>query len=555
MATKPKRRKGTPARRRGRQAEGRATLENPKWSLSDPNVWDNVIGGERSDAGINVTRDTALTYSPVWRAVSLISGDVAKLPLVVYRREGPGKERAPEHAAYQLLRYKANREMRAKTLKRLLIAHALLGCGGYAYIARRGDAVPLELLPLNPDRVHVVRENRKMYYALWVGGDAKVGDPIDDYAAAGSELRRLLPENVLHIQGLSFDGFTGYDLVKKGRNCFGLGLAGQKFQGKFFWNDATPNVVIKHPKTMTPAAAANFLGKWNAAHQGLDNSHKAALLQEGMDLAQYSTHARNAQLIETRLHELIEVANFFDLPPHKLGHPTRTAYASLEEENQSYLDQCLDQWLTEVEDECRDKLLTEDEKRADSHVIEFNRGALLRANLAAQGEYFVKALAGRPWMIVDEVRGLMNLNPLPDDIGQKYEAPTNNFSGATNPGGAAAAIDTDDDDADGERDAAIETLFRAAVTRMAKRLATHAPKSDWPTKRTEHRSIVAEALEPIGRLAGAGDGDVTNWLFSAVENRLAQGGDVSGLADDAAHIFLRGEPQISPIPQIRFPPL
>jgi HK97 family phage portal protein len=426
------------------------SLENPSTPLSDPDDWlYDALGGTPSDSGVRVTTETALTYSPFWRGVNLISRDVAKLGLHVYKRVGNGKERATDHPAYKLLRYKPNAEMTAFHFKQTLTAHAICETGGYAYIFRRGDATPEEIIQLDPRKTYPVRQNGRLLYVTEVGG----------------ELRKLLAQDVLHIKGLSPDGITGYRMIGKAKNSLGLGMAAESYATRYFKNNAEPSVVIEHPGKMTAEAVARLRKQWNEMHQGLDNSHKTAVLEEGMKANPFSKGARESQLIETRQFSIREAANWLNVPPHKLGDTTRTAFASLEQENQSYLDDALDPWLVAWEEECRDKLLTEKEKTDDTHVVEFMRQALLRADMAARGEFYVKATGGHPWMTVNEIRGMENMNPMDgfDDI----KPPTNNFGpdkGDPNakpgdkpkpkpaaPAAAGAQDDTGDDSADRSR--------------------------------------------------------------------------------------------------------
>jgi hypothetical protein len=56
--------------------------------------------------------------------------------------------------------------------------------------------------------------------------------------------------------------------------------------------------------------------------------------------------------------------------------------------------------------------LTEDEKNADTHYVEFHRQALVRGDMETRAAYFRTALGGRPWMVPDEVRDEENMNPL-----------------------------------------------------------------------------------------------------------------------------------------------
>jgi hypothetical protein len=53
------------------------------YSAKDPALA-RLFGGGSVSAGVSVSEDSALDYSPVWAAVNLISSDVASLPLILY---------------------------------------------------------------------------------------------------------------------------------------------------------------------------------------------------------------------------------------------------------------------------------------------------------------------------------------------------------------------------------------------------------------------------------------------------------------------------------------
>ena len=173
--------------------ELRNSLENPANSLSDFDLYDGT--SHLSDTGERITRDKALEYSPVWRAMDLVSGDAAKLGCFIYRRDGKGKERATEHPAYRLLRYNASPYMTADRAIRQLVVHAM-GGNGYWLIERDGAGVPLELIPLNPDYVTPVRMNGVPYYIYQ--------SPTVDATFESMD--------VIHLSGMGFDGLCGYSI-------------------------------------------------------------------------------------------------------------------------------------------------------------------------------------------------------------------------------------------------------------------------------------------------------------------------------------------------------
>jgi HK97 family phage portal protein len=378
-----------------------ATPENPRFSLNDPGAWEAFDAGTPSAAGLPINRKSALTLPAFWRGVNLICTNFAKIPEIVYRRVdgGAGKVVDTKHFAYGLLRYQpipTRIETTAFDQKRVKMAHVLLKGNGYRYIFRNGDGTPRELLLLDPDVTQPVRVDGQVWYITKVGGQE----------------RKLPSEDVLHWRGLGWDGLVGYDVLTFAREALGEGLAKQKYSAGFFGRGARPGVVIKTKNSLVDKAKSELLKGFDRMHSGLDNAHRAGILDGGAEIQQLSIDAEKAQLIESRQFSIVDMANILGLPPHKLGDKDGRSFASLEQEDQNFLDDCLDGWFCMVEAEHREKLLTEEQKTEDSHVIEFHRESLVKADLAAQSNYFRTALGGRPWMLPDEAREKMNMNPL-----------------------------------------------------------------------------------------------------------------------------------------------
>lgn len=397
-----------------------ATPENPRFSLNDPSAWD-ALGAEPASSGMRVNLKTALTLPAVWRAANLLSSGPAKLPLFVYRRAGEGKDRDPSHPAYSLLRYTPNESMGAFVWKRAMQAQAVIKGNAYSYITRNGAGEPIELLPLDQETTYPVRANGVLSYVTTIR-----------FPDGSQEMRRMAPEDVFHIKGFGFDGIMGLDLLTYARECLGLGLALQKYGSIFFKNSSRPNVVLLHPAKLTPEAADKLRERWERLSGGLENAHRTAVLDQGLTVKELTLNARESQLVEQKKLTLVDVANIWGVPVHKIGGEGRTAYASLEQENQSYLDDGLDPWLVQWEEEAREKLLTEEQKDKDTHIVEFCREALVRADLTARANYYRTALGGRGWMAPNEVRTRENLNESDEPDADLMLTPLN-----MGPGGAA----------------------------------------------------------------------------------------------------------------------
>jgi HK97 family phage portal protein len=388
----------------GRLTTVRGNPENPAVDLHDD--WDVADFGGLSASGERVNRHTAYKLGAFKRGVTLIADAVGKLPCHVYKiGEDGGKTRDKTHPAYRLVRrVSIPFEVSAFELRRTLTAHAITQGNGYGYIYRRADGRPLQIVPLNPDRTTSVRANGRVSYVTSVGGE------LSDKT---SELRRLDASDVIHIHGLGFDGLTGYSAIEYGADEIGGARAAVRFASLFFKNSATPKVVLQVPGRLSESAYKHLLESWQNMKSGLEDAHKTAILEEGAVAQPLTINARDAQMVETREFDLVTLANWLNLPPHKLGASRSSSYGSLESEQQSMLDESFDPWFVKWEGEYWEKLLTEDEKASESHDIEFVREALVRANLAAQASYYRTALGGAPWMTRNEVRRKCNLNPIP----------------------------------------------------------------------------------------------------------------------------------------------
>ncbi len=398
---------------------GAATPENPRFNLNDPLAWDS-LGAQPASSGQRVNREIALTHSPWWRGVNLLATDVAKIHLHVLELKNGVQTKATTHPAYFLLRRKPNDFQCAFTFRRQLTGHALSHGNGYAYILRRGNGDPVELLPLDPEQTFPVRAAGVLHYVTKVDG----------------EDRKIPAANVLHIKGFSYDGILGYSVIDKARESLGLGIGARKWQAIYFRNNGRPGVTLECPTSLTDKAKAELRESWERMHGGIENAHRTAILDRGLQAKAISFNPQDSAVIESREFDIREVANFLGLPPHKLGDKSRANYNTLEQENQDYLDESLDPLLVNWETEAWDKLLTEEEKADEQYEVLFARQAFVRANLTDRGNYYRTALGGAPWMKPNEVRAEEGLPP--EETGEALGRPKNMDygEGAEGDGGA-----------------------------------------------------------------------------------------------------------------------
>ena len=437
------------------------SIENPGVPLTDPSFSEALGQGTETDAGVRVTHAKALRIAPVWQAIHLISGDVAKIPLNVYRRSGEYREVDPTHPAHKLIRRRANYRQNAFDFWRQILVQRLLWNQAFVWIDRRNPASdrPSALYQLLSDRTELVD----------IDGEPYVITEIDH------QLRAFPYADVLHLKGISLDGVNGFDLVDAARQHFSKMLATIKFSSRFFRNGGRVGGILELPIAMAKKARDRVEEGFRKTYDSDDAAFRTVVLRDGAKFHSAQVNPKDAQLVEVDQNDARKVANFFNVPGHKLGVVGTTSYASVEAENRSYYDGCLSHYLMEIAAEAVIKLLSAREQEADSHFIEHQVAALLWADTQTVASIISDGIQNS-WMSPNEGRRLLNWGPRPDGQGDAFLQQLN--VGTVLKGGGISQPDQ----ARAQMIAALDQLRVDTLQRLARR------PSDAPASRPGCRS-------------------------------------------------------------------
>ena len=348
--------------------------------------------------------------SAVYACVRVISESVASLPLHVYKYNGDGgKEKAIDHPLYRLLHDEPNGEMTAYSFFEVALTHLLLWGNFYAQIIRNGKGEVVGLYPLMPDRMKVDRdENKHLYYEYTVSSD----DPPTNKDATVV----LEPEDVLHIPGLSFDGLVGYSPIAMAKQSIGLSIAAEEFGSKFYANSAVPSGILEHPGILKDPSKVRE--SWMNTFGGSANSNKVAVLEEGMKYTPISINPSEAQFLDTRKFQVVEICRIFRVPPHMVSSLEGATYSNIEQQSLEYVQYTLRPWLTRLEQAMFRRLFTEEEKK--TYFIKFNADALLRGDYQSRMNGYATGI-NNGFLCPNDVRTLEDLDLIPDELGgNKY---------------------------------------------------------------------------------------------------------------------------------------
>lgn len=385
-----------------RLTEARATVESPTVPLTSGTLLE-WIGGPRSTSGVTVTEHSSLGMPAVWRAVNLIAGTAASLPLHAYRIADDVRVPAAVSGQASRLLTTPHPDMTPFELWETVYAHLLLWGNAYLRILKNEAGQTRELWPIHPSRVKVGRasDTTKVYE---VEGDK---NPHTD-------------ETVLHIPGFGYDGICGVSPIRLARQGIGLSLAAEEYGARLFGNGSLASGILQTEQRLEQSQADALQQRWKARASGLANAHEAVVLDSGAKFQQLTIPPEDAQFIETRRFQISEVARIYGVPPHMLMDTEKSTSwgTGIEQQGIGFVVYTMRPWLVRVEQRLS-RLL-----QPQAVYAKYSVEGLLRGDTAAR---YAAYSVGRQWgwLSVDEIRRLEDMPPLPDGNGTQYISPLN----------------------------------------------------------------------------------------------------------------------------------
>lgn len=467
------------------------TREGEALQLNDPEIV-RILGdaaGSQSASGQLVTAASAMRNTVLYACIRVIAETMASLPLKVYRRlPGGGKAEESGHTLYRVLHTQANALQTAFEFRENLFGHLKLWGNAFAEIEMNDRADVLGLWPLRPDRMEIVRTDQ--------------GEIVYVYTRPNGEKVGLPRFRVMHLREMSVDGLVGLSPIAQARNAIGLGMATEEYGSRFFKNGASPGTVLKHPGKLSEKAYQRLLGSWEARHQGLSNAMRTAIIEEGMSLENLGVPNRDAEFLETRKYQALEMCRLYRVAPHMVQILDNATFSNIEHQGIEFATMTVRPNSVRFEQVIGRDLIgaREGVSLFAEHVLD----GLLRGDTPSR--YAAYAI-GRQWgwLSSNDVRGMENLNPIVG--GDRYDVPLNMADAAASVAPAAPAA----------RDAF--GAWRADIcARAAARMGA--------SRDAKHRAWLIDALTPLAEARGLPDPAAAS---AAAASEVLGGGDLASV--------------------------
>ncbi len=349
-----------------------------------------------SDPGLRVTVDRALGVPSVWAAVNFLSGTLAGLPLHLYQRSGgeskrvEGSPRARMGRLSVILRDAANDEASSFAWRKAVFDAVFTHGRAFTFIERNALGEVINLWPLNPASVSVVRSQGRTQYHYSEGD------------------RRLVYEagEIIDIPFmLKSDGLGHRSPILTNAGAIGMAMAATQYSSKLFANGGVPPLVLEGPLTTAAGVKRASEDMVKAVENAAEANKSVLTLPTGHTLKPLGIDPDKQQLIELQRFCVVQVARIYSLPPAFLQDLTHGTFSNTEQQDLQLIKHTLQRWVIQFEQELNLKLFG----RADaSHYAKFNLDGLQRGDFKTRMEGISRGI-GSALFTPNEGRALMEL--------------------------------------------------------------------------------------------------------------------------------------------------
>lgn len=349
-----------------------------------PITYEDVYGVSGGFSIFKQHNSFALSLSAVYSAVELISNSIALLPIQVKFKDDKGE--AQINNDHELNIAFNNNDMSKYMIIKMMVADMLLFGNGYALIERSGGHVTgIRYLEANDVQVQWDKYKKKLYYTC--------------NTVAGKVIQ---PENILHIYKNSRDGHTGIGVLKYAARTIDLANYTENSSLDFFAKGLNVTGIIHAKQPMNKNQAQQALN----SIEGNVNADKAyyKFLPFDIDFQPLTQNAKDAQMIETRLFNVSEIARFFNISPVLLQDLSKSSYSTVEAANLQFLTQTLLPYISIIEAEFNRKLVGE-----ENIFIDLDEREFLRTDSQSTANYYV-TLVNAGILSRNEVREQLGYN-------------------------------------------------------------------------------------------------------------------------------------------------
>lgn len=293
-----------------------------------PNLFQTTNWFEEPTRNANAYLDTYKTDNWVYACVKVISQEFAAQMaenIKLWRKKGEDVEEVYDHPVLALL-YNVNNYTTSYQLWEATQAYTDLTGDAFWYLPKyTKGGEPAEIYVLRPDWMSIMPSKTELidYY---------------EYHVPGIQPVRFEKEEIIQKKNFNPTNFyRGLSTLSALAYAVDTDIYATKYNMNFFKNNAQPEGGLTTPNNLTEEQVKRIAQQWEALHQGVDNSHRAAILSGGLHWEEIGIKQKDMDFIEGRKFTRDEIFAVFRVPKSVLGIVEDVNRANAEASNLAFV--------------------------------------------------------------------------------------------------------------------------------------------------------------------------------------------------------------------------
>ena len=229
-------------------------------------------------------------------------------------------------------------------------------------------------------------------------------------------LKQAVPaSDMIHLWMHVDEQFNGISLLKYAYKVLVSATDADDTASNFYRGGAGLNGVLKASAVLTNDQKKQIRESWNQAFSPGGNG--IAVLPAGLDYQPVSVSPEDAQLLESREFNIVEIARFLNISPIRLFQLKEVSYSSMESTNLAFLQDTITPYVQVMVEEFNRKLFKPSEIGKMGVMFDFTNA--MQTNRKELAEYY-RILLTNGIMSIDEIRGQMGMPKLGTKAGEDH---------------------------------------------------------------------------------------------------------------------------------------
>jgi HK97 family phage portal protein len=343
--------------------------------------------------------DTALSNATLFRCVSLIASDMAKMCVRLMAEDSNGIWTETFAAAFSPVLRKPNHYQNRIQFVAEWMTSKLLHGNTYVLKERDNRNVVVAMYVLNPLRVRpMIAPSGDVYYSL-----------SSDYLSQIGQAEVVPASEIIHDRmNTIFHPLVGVSPIYACGLAALQGIEIQRNSTSFFRNGARPGGVLTAPARISEEVATRLKEHWEQNYTG-ENAGRVAVLGDGLKFEAMATSAVDSELINQLKWTSEQICTAFGVPAYMVGVGPAPLNNNVESLLSQYYSQCLQIHIESMEAGL-DEGLGLGSQFGNPYGTEFDLDDLLRMDSASLVKMLTDGLKGV--YSSNEARKRMNLPPV-----------------------------------------------------------------------------------------------------------------------------------------------